>query len=102
MSLIHRKNGYCVQQILVYIDSDVLLSYQVTGARSLSSVILMHCEYLQNTYPSASPDETKYSLCSFRDTTKKKPIFHLGELIELDKNSLYYSIANSMIADTSA
>ena len=29
----------------------------------------------------AIPDESKYSLCSFRDTSLKKHIFHLGELI---------------------
>lgn len=32
------------------------------------------------------PDESKYSLCSFRDTSLKKHIFHLGELIPTPKN----------------
>ena len=29
------------------------------------------------------PDESKYSLCSFRDTSLKTHIFHLGELIHI-------------------
>lgn len=57
---------------------------QLTTSYVLRSVAFLLFHYIL-------PDESKYSLCSFRDTSLKKHIFHLGELIPTSQNIIAYA-----------